>query len=58
MASNGQQMKRHIPDCGKPKKGQEKKHSKGGKMSKVLGSPKSGHKSKKGKKDSEEGRCR
>ena len=51
MVSNGQQMKRHIPDCGKPKKECKKKCSKGNKVLKVLSSPKSGHKSKKVKKN-------
>ena len=44
-------MKRHIPDCGKPKRERKKKHSKDNKAPKVLSSPKSGHKSKKVKKN-------
>ena len=42
MATNGQQMKRHIPGCGKPKKERKKKHSTGNK---------SGHKFKTAKKN-------
>ena len=51
VVTNGQKMKRHIPDCGKPKKEHKKKCSKGNKAPKVLSSPKSGHKSKKAKKN-------
>ena len=47
MAFKRQQMKRHIQNCGKPKKESKKKHSKGDKAPKVQSSPKSGHKSKK-----------
>ena len=50
-ASNGQQMKRHIPDCGKPKKECKKMCSKGNKAPKAQNSSKSGHKSKKAKKN-------
>ena len=48
---NGQQMKRHIPDCGKPKKECKKKHSKDNKVPEAQSSSKSGHKSKKVKKN-------
>ena len=51
VASNRQQMKRHIPDCGKPKKECKKKRSKGDKAPKAQSSSKSGHKSKKVKKN-------
>ena len=51
MATNGQQIERHIPDCGKPRKEHKKKYSKGNKALKVLSSPKSCHKSKKVKKN-------
>ena len=50
-ASNRQQMKRHIPDCGKPKKEHKKKPSKGDKVPKAQSSSKSGHNSKKAKKN-------
>ena len=51
VASNGQQMKRHIPECGKAKKEHKKKHSKGDKVPKAQSSSKSGHKAKKVKKN-------
>ena len=51
MVTNGQQMKRHIPGCGKPKKESKKKHSKDNKVLEVKSSSKSGHKSKKVKKN-------
>ena len=51
VASNGQQMKRHIPKCGKPKRESKKKCSKVNKAPKAQSSPTSGHKSKKAKKD-------
>ena len=50
VASLGQQMKKHFPDCKGPKKVHKKKHSKG-KVSGVWSSDKSDHKSKKSKKD-------
>ena len=51
VVTNGQQMKRHIPDCGKPKKECKKKHSKDNKVPEAQSSSKSGHKSKKAKKN-------
>ena len=51
VASSRQQMKKHFPDCKGPKKACKKRCSKGGKASGVWSSQKSGHKSKKGKKD-------
>ena len=50
MATDGQQMKRHIPGCGKPQKEHKKKHSTNNKAPEVCSSSKSGHKSKKAKK--------
>ena len=49
--TNGQQMKRHIPGCGKPKKEHKKKHSTNNKVPEAQSSSKFGHKSKKGKKN-------
>ena len=51
VVTNGQQMKRHIPGCGKPKKERKKKCSTGNKAPEVQSSSKSGHKSKKAKKN-------
>ena len=50
VATNGQQMKRHIPGCGKPQKECKKKRSTNNKAPEVQSSSKSGHKSKKAKK--------
>ena len=50
VATNGQQLKRHIPGCGKPKKECKKKCSTKNKVPEVHSSSKSGYKSKKMKK--------
>ena len=51
MVTNGQQMKRHIPGCGKPQKECRKKCSTNNKAPKAQSSSKSGYKSKKAKKN-------
>ena len=51
VVTNGQQMKRHIPGCGKPKKEHKKKHSTGNKVPSAQSSSKSGHRSKKARKN-------
>ena len=50
VATDGQQMKRHIPGCERPQKECKKKCSTNNKVPEVPSSSKSGHKSKKAKK--------